>query len=670
MSTSTEKRCYYEVLGLPQSCTQDEIRSSYKKLALQRHPDKLIQSGVATSDATSSFQELVHAYEVLSDPKERSWYDSHRSQILYSDINNNNNNNKNNNSSSFVPDLFSYFSASCYTDYNDPKTGFYKVYGEVFNRVYANEVNYCRKLGLGLGLVKEAPVMGELGSDYSQVSAFYGYWLGFTTVMDFGWVDKYDAMAGQNRRDRRLMEEENKKTRKKAKREFSDTVRGLAEFVKKRDKRVIDMGIRKEKEREKKREEEAKRRKEKEREKIERAMAYEEPEWARVDVEAVVGIEEDEDEEEEKRELYCAACGKKFKSDKQWKNHEQSRKHKDRVAELRRVFEKEDDELEGDDDEEEEEEEEEEEVVLEANVEDDDDPVVDGFVSAEEDVESSQDGDGDGDGDENDTIEVRSDEEKGGDDLNEKFKECVGLEEDKEVVKDEDEVFSDHKHGVGKEEEANGIENPVTGSNEDASIPEAMISRRKPVKHVSFKDPLVEEAVEDTFKKERKSRRAKKEKGKAFDGSNDAGENSKAPSGSNVASDEDDEDVSRDTKGRGKAGKKAADRKSKRDEEGKSKSSSKGRKHKKDADPVCEKCGLEFDSRNQLYKHLSDTGHASLKNSFDDGQNMAVELMILMPARIFASFLLGSKGPGRDGGAVRKVVTDVLGGGRYRGAIG
>ncbi|XP_074317072.1 DNAJ protein JJJ1 homolog isoform X1 [Silene latifolia] len=606
MSTLTEKRCYYEVLGLPQSCTPDEIRSSYKKLALQRHPDKLIQSGVATSDATASFQELVHAYEVLSDPKERSWYDSHRSQILFSDINDNKNNNNNNNSS--IPDLFSYFSASCYTDYNDPETGFYKVYGDVFNSVYANEVNYCRKLGLGLGLVKEAPVMGGLGSDYTQVTAFYGYWLGFNTVMDFGWVDKYDAMAGENRRSRRVMEEENKKVRKKAKREFNDTVRGLAEFVRKRDKRVIDMGIRKEKEREKKREEEMKRKKEREREKLERAMAYQEPEWARVDEEAVFGIEEeDEDEEEEeKRELYCAACGKKFKSDKQWKNHEQSRKHKEKVAELRRVFEEEDAELEGveeidDDDEEEEEEEEDLEVSDESN----DGPIVDGFVSAEEDVESSQDGD--------DTLEVHSDEENCGDDLNEKFKECVGIEERNDEAKDKDEVFSDDKDGVGNEEEANAIEQPAAGSIEDVSVPEATTSSRRREKklHVSFKDPLIE--VMEEKKVIRKSRRAKKEKGKASDGSNDAGENSKAPSGSNVGSDEDDEDVSRDRRGRAKGGKKAAAKKNKRDEEDKSKTSSKGRKNK-DADPVCEKCGLEFDSRNQLYKHLSDTGHASLKN--------------------------------------------------------
>jgi DnaJ homolog subfamily A member 5 len=58
----------------------------------------------------------------------------------------------------------------------------------------------------------------------------------------------------------------------------------------------------------------------------------------------------DEEEEEEmrakrKEELYCVACNKKFKSDKQWKNHEQSKKHRDKIAELRIVFKEEEEAL-------------------------------------------------------------------------------------------------------------------------------------------------------------------------------------------------------------------------------------------------------------------------------------------------------------------------------------
>ncbi|CAK7331929.1 unnamed protein product [Dovyalis caffra] len=346
-SNPQQKRCHYEVLGISRDSTSEEIRSAYRKLALQRHPDKLVQSGLSQAEATAQFQELVHAYEVLSDPKERAWYDSHRSQILFSDPNSGNSV-----PDSVIPNLFSFFSNTVYSGYTDTGRGFFKVYSDVFNKIYANEVNFCRKLGLGLDSVREAPLMGNLECDYAQVSAFYKYWLGFSTVMDFCWVDQYDVMAGPNRKSRRVMEEENKKLRKKARREYNETVRGLAEFVKKRDKRVIDMMLKKNAEMERKKEEEKERKMKLERERLERLRAYEEPEWARVDEEDVDGMEDFEEGEDKgkkgngAKEFYCVVCGKKFKSEKQWKNHEQSKKHKEKVAEFRESFQDEDDERE------------------------------------------------------------------------------------------------------------------------------------------------------------------------------------------------------------------------------------------------------------------------------------------------------------------------------------
>ncbi|CAN4088372.1 unnamed protein product [Withania somnifera] len=340
-SSASEKRCLYEVLGVSRDCTADEIRSAYRKLALQRHPDKLVRSGVRESEATASFQELVNAYEVLSDARERAWYDSHRSQILFS-----NSGPTNSSNSGSVPDLFSFFSNSVYSGYSDKGKGFYRVYSDLFEKIYQNDLNFARKLGTDFP--KEAPLMGNLESPYAQVTAFYSYWLGFVTVMDFCWMDQYDVMAGPNRKSRRVMEEENKKLRKKARREYNETVRGLAEFVKKRDKRVIDMQMKKNEEMEKKKEEERKRKKELERQKAERAKKYVEPEWAKADELEDEGIEEESDEDEKKKadgkELYCVVCSKKFKSEKQWKNHEQSKKHKEKVAALREAFGDEDDE--------------------------------------------------------------------------------------------------------------------------------------------------------------------------------------------------------------------------------------------------------------------------------------------------------------------------------------
>lgn len=500
--------------------------------------------------------------------------------------------------------MFSYFSPSCYTDYSNSKTGFYKVYGDVFDKVYANEVNYCRKMGLNSGLVKEAPLMGDLGSDYYQVNAFYGYWLSFCTVMDFGWVDKWDAAAGVNRKSRRVMEEENKKLRKKAKKEYNETVRGLAEFAKKRDKRVIDMMVRKEKEREKKREEEMAKRKEKERERLQRARMYEEPEWAKVEeVEEFEGFEEDEEgKEEEKKELYCVACGKKFKSEKQWKNHEKSKKHKEKVAELRKSFVEEEgleevaDEDGG-----------KAEIVAETEEDRDNgnenDVGRDGYVSAEDDIEE----------------------------LEKRFEDSVGLEKGKS----KDVLDSDDEDEIGDAEELVGLDKSV-GSEDEMSILEAMLSGRKNKKNVTLKtqrnpaksEDEVEPMEYNNKKGKRKSRRAKKDKCKNFEA-----EASKADDGdTNVQGEEDnrtggldiangggnDDQANHGTQSSTRNGEQSVGREgtSKRDDETKPKKSSKGRKQKeksKYSNHECEKCGEEFDSRNKLHKHLSDTGHALLK---------------------------------------------------------
>lgn len=160
---SSEKRCLYEVLGVNRDCTAEEIRSAYRKLALQRHPDKLTKSGVSEAEATAQFQELVNAYEVLSDARERAWYDSHRSQILFSSST------SSSNSSNFVhvPNIFSYFSNSVYSGYSDSGKGFYKVYADVFDKIYQSELNFAKKMDLGMP--KEAPLMGNIQCVYAQV---------------------------------------------------------------------------------------------------------------------------------------------------------------------------------------------------------------------------------------------------------------------------------------------------------------------------------------------------------------------------------------------------------------------------------------------------------------------------------------------------------------------
>ena len=66
---------YYEILGLPKSASQDDIKKAYRKLALKYHPDK--NSG--NKDYEARFKEISEAYAVLSDPKKKQQYDTYGS---------------------------------------------------------------------------------------------------------------------------------------------------------------------------------------------------------------------------------------------------------------------------------------------------------------------------------------------------------------------------------------------------------------------------------------------------------------------------------------------------------------------------------------------------------------------------------------------------------------
>jgi len=69
--TSNGKRDYYEVLGVARAATDQEIKSAYRKLALQFHPDR----NPNNPDAEEKFKEASEAYAVLADGDKRAAYD-------------------------------------------------------------------------------------------------------------------------------------------------------------------------------------------------------------------------------------------------------------------------------------------------------------------------------------------------------------------------------------------------------------------------------------------------------------------------------------------------------------------------------------------------------------------------------------------------------------------
>ncbi|KAF8978838.1 hypothetical protein BGZ46_006100 [Entomortierella lignicola] len=65
----------YQILGVPKSSTQDEIKKAYRRLALRYHPDKVNVAEVP--DHATRFRDIAAAYEVLGDPKKRQFYDKY-----------------------------------------------------------------------------------------------------------------------------------------------------------------------------------------------------------------------------------------------------------------------------------------------------------------------------------------------------------------------------------------------------------------------------------------------------------------------------------------------------------------------------------------------------------------------------------------------------------------
>ncbi|KAJ1997358.1 hypothetical protein GGI04_005434, partial [Coemansia thaxteri] len=343
-----------------------------------------------TEEATRVFAEIKEAYETLSDPQERAWYDNHREQILRDDGDLAANGGYEQSDKSANVDYIStealmhYFGVSSFRGYDNSPTGFYSVYRALFDRLRdeelqvsgldsAERLDLIHNLSFGdsYTLYDEdaayANVQGRTGraarkseNTGTTLRDFYNFWTTYSTRKSFGWFDRFRLSEAENRQVRRLMEKENKALRDKARREFVETVQNLASWLKRRDpryKKHVDRHQAQQQEREKERKRLLA---EQRAATIEAASTYVRQAWEEVDYTTILdeylsddigsdGIGDQDivsdaiDSEgsadlelDPENELICFTCDKEFKTLAQKANHEQSKKHQRAVREVRR----------------------------------------------------------------------------------------------------------------------------------------------------------------------------------------------------------------------------------------------------------------------------------------------------------------------------------------------
>lgn len=382
------KRCYYETLEVDSDANDDDLKKAYRQQALKWHPDKNPED---VEMAAIRFKEVQSAYDCLSDPRERAWYDKHRDHILRGS-----DRDGIDDSSSF--DLLPFFLSSSYSGYGDDELSFYTVYKKVFDEIIKEETMYLNDDED----VNQFPRFGTRLTDYSDVHTFYSFWSAYNTRKTYLNLMKYDTREAENRREARAMEKENNKLREVKRKNRNNEIRSLVAFIKRRDKRVLERKKKMTDEIEEKRKRTKEHQKKQLKQKKEQLFrdSFTESEWTsmvhlesslakleqdlskmelkskkrnglepdaddgngetdeNVDENLIgdevtdgatgftTGLNDDDDnggdtsdadglDTDTTEELLCLACHKSFKSVKSFENHEKSKKHKSNLSKLK-----------------------------------------------------------------------------------------------------------------------------------------------------------------------------------------------------------------------------------------------------------------------------------------------------------------------------------------------
>ncbi|KAL4778082.1 hypothetical protein BJX76DRAFT_352877 [Aspergillus varians] len=306
------KQDYYELLEVEENASPEENLGNVEA-------------------STNLFAEIQSAYEVLSDPQERSWYDSHRDAFLGDNGGGEATDYSYNARMMTAADILKLFSKfSLQMEFTDSPNGFYGGLRQTFAQLALEEDMAGRWENME---TVEYPSFGSRDDDFRAVRDFYAAWGGFSTKKSFSWKDVHRYSEAPDRRVRRLMEKENKRLREAAIREFNEAVRSLVAFAKKRDPRYKSYKESLLQHREALQQSAASQATRSRAANQARLRSHVQQDWAKPEEPGEDLAESSEEGETEQFE--CIVCRKTFKSQNQFQAHERSKKHIKAVKQLR-----------------------------------------------------------------------------------------------------------------------------------------------------------------------------------------------------------------------------------------------------------------------------------------------------------------------------------------------
>ncbi|KAI0688217.1 hypothetical protein BC835DRAFT_1419329 [Cytidiella melzeri] len=358
-STEAGPPDYYALLQVDENATADEIKKSFRRLALIHHPDKNHDN---IEEATKRFAEIQQAYEVLSDDQERAWYDSHRASLIpepdaasvFEDIKRGIPASRGRDRGLTVRHLEQFMNPTIFSGFDDGEGGFFSIYRNLFSRLAHDESLWSEQS------LEDYPRFGDSTWPWAPASTleasravrtFYTFWTNFVTAKDFSWFDQWETNDAPDRRIRRVMERENKKARDDARKEYNDTIRALAMFVRKRDPRYkshLAHAVTAAKASGRATSQQTSKKTTASSSGTSTPNTFVEQPWQKAAPSAFdyADIEWAAAENGEAAEEWeCVACGKTFRSEAAWNSHERSKKHMQAVERLKREMLEEDETL-------------------------------------------------------------------------------------------------------------------------------------------------------------------------------------------------------------------------------------------------------------------------------------------------------------------------------------